>query len=307
MTQSLLAQSGAQPIKQSRFKQIHVSKALHGEISNRFALQDPSAFIVERFYGGYQDCILTGSNIEISPRNTWWRRPGCTPYTTFDFPTPPLGGTSFNYGGTFILFVDTATGVYNTTPSSGEEVFVKGTNLTYDIAQAPIGIPGQMSYLQLGSTLFMADGADAIKLIAGGNLNPITGQPIWRWGIVGPSKAPHVVVTASGAAAVPWTASTVYTTMGLLVDSNGNVEQLDRVRTRARGISRLIEAAHTHQHATHLSVLSTTTGAENDIANLRLQLSDLVPYDQQYTMQVAPVIGTHVGPMALGLAMAVDV
>lgn len=226
MTQSLLAQSGAQPIKQSRFKQIHVSKALHGEISNRFALQDPSAFIVERFYGGYQDCILTGSNIEISPRNTWWRRPGCTPYTTFDFPTPPLGGTSFNYGGTFILFVDTATGVYNTTPSSGEEVFVKGTNLTYDIAQAPIGIPGQMSYLQLGSTLFMADGADAIKLIAGGNLNPITGQPIWRWGIVGPSKAPNVVVTASGAAAVPWTASTVYTTMGLLVDSNGNVEQL---------------------------------------------------------------------------------
>ena len=93
----------------------------------------------------------------------------------------------------------------------------------------------------------------------------------------------------------------------LICVRDGNVEQLDRVRTRARGISRLIEAAHTHQHTSHLSVLSTTTGAENDIANLRLQLSDLVPYDQQYTMQVAPVIGTHVGPMALGLAMAVNV
>jgi DegV family protein with EDD domain len=88
---------------------------------------------------------------------------------------------------------------------------------------------------------------------------------------------------------------------------DGNIEQIDRIRTRARGISRLIEVAHSHQHVSHLSVLSTTTGAENDTGNLCQKLSDLVPYEQQYTMQVTPVIGTHVGPMALGLAMAVDV
>lgn len=205
MAPSLLAAAGAQPIKQSRFKQIHVSKALHGEITNRFALQDPSAFIVERFYGGYQDCLLGGSNVEISPRNTWWRRPGCSAYTTFDFPTPPIGGFSFNMNGTFTLYVDTATNIYSVTPTSGTSVFTKAAGA------------GQASYLQLGSTLFIADGVDAIKIIGG---------KVWNWGIIGPADAPTVVVTASGAAAVTWTASTVFTTMGLLVDSNGNVQQL---------------------------------------------------------------------------------
>jgi len=205
MTQSLLRQSGALPIKESRFKPIHVSKALHGEITNRFAFQDPSAFVIERFYGGYQDCLLGGSNVEISPRNTWIRRPGCTAYTTFNFPTPPLGGFSFNKNGVFTLYVDTATNIYSVTPTSGTSVFTKAAGA------------GQASYLQLGSTLFIADGVDAIKIING---------KFWNWGIVGPPTAPNVVVTASGAAAVPWTAATIYTTTGLLVDSNGNVQQL---------------------------------------------------------------------------------
>ena len=143
--------------------------------------------------------------MEISPRNTWIRRPGCTAYTTFDFPTPPLGGFSFNQNGAFTLYVDTATNIYTVTPSSGTSIYTKGAGA------------GQASYLQLGSTLFIADGVDAIKIING---------KVWNWGIVGPTTAPGVVVTASGAAAVNWTASTVYTTMGLLVDSNGNVEQL---------------------------------------------------------------------------------
>ncbi|MCL4504622.1 MAG: DegV family protein [Chloroflexi bacterium] len=88
---------------------------------------------------------------------------------------------------------------------------------------------------------------------------------------------------------------------------DGNIEQVDRIRTRARGIARLLDVAHSHRSVHHLSVLYTTTGAESDIANLQSQLCDLVPLDQQYKMQITPVIGSHVGPMALGLAMTVDV
>lgn len=93
----------------------------------------------------------------------------------------------------------------------------------------------------------------------------------------------------------------------LITVHDGNIEQIDRIRSRARGIARLQEVAHSHHNVQHLSVLYTTTGADTDIANLQNQLSDLVPLDQQYKMQITPVIGSHVGPMALGVAMAVDV
>src|SRR5277367_4112874 len=205
MAPSLLVTSGAQPVKQSRFSPIHVSKALHGEITNRFALQDPSQFVVERFYGGYQDCLLGGNNVEIGPKNTWVNRPGITEYTTFQFPTPPLGSFAFNQDGVFTLYVDTATNIYTVTPTSGTLIFTKSAGAT------------QCSYLQLGETLFIADGVDNIKIING---------KVWNWGIVGPTAAPTVITTESGSAAVPWTADTTYTTMGFLVDGNGNVQQL---------------------------------------------------------------------------------
>lgn len=93
----------------------------------------------------------------------------------------------------------------------------------------------------------------------------------------------------------------------LLRIQNGSIEQIDRVRTRSRGIARMVEVAHQHRGYEHLSVVSTTTNGDNEIMKLQSQLSDLMPIDQQFAMQVTPIIGTHVGPMALGLAIAVDV
>lgn len=48
----------------------------------------------------------------------------------------------------------------------------------------------------------------------------------WNWQISPPTVAPTLTIVASGSAAVPWTASTVYSTMGFLVDASGNVQQL---------------------------------------------------------------------------------
>lgn len=207
MAPSLLKSDGASTAKPSRrYAGIHVSKALHGLVTNRFAFQDPSTFIVERFYGGYQDCLLgTSSNVEVSPRNTWITRPGITQYTTFQFPTPPLGSYSFNQNGVFTLYVDTATEIYTVTPTTGTSVFTKGAGA------------GQTSFLQLGGTTFFADGVDNKKIING---------TIWNWGVVAPTGAPGVTVAASGSAASIWTMDVTYTTMGFLTDSNGNIQQL---------------------------------------------------------------------------------
>lgn len=93
----------------------------------------------------------------------------------------------------------------------------------------------------------------------------------------------------------------------LLCVRNGLVEQIDRVRTRARGLSRLVELAHMHRHVQHLSVLYTTMGQGHDITMLQENCTDLVPHNKQYDIQVTPVLGAHVGPMAIGLAMLADV
>jgi hypothetical protein len=42
----------------------------------------------------------------------------------------------------------------------------------------------------------------------------------------GQAAPPTVDVVASGSSAVPWAASVMFTTMGLIVDGNSNVQQL---------------------------------------------------------------------------------
>lgn len=48
----------------------------------------------------------------------------------------------------------------------------------------------------------------------------------WNTGIVAPATPPNLQVVSSGSAAATWTAATYFSTMGIIVDSNGNAEQL---------------------------------------------------------------------------------
>jgi len=86
-----------------------------------------------------------------------------------------------------------------------------------------------------------------------------------------------------------------------------DVLQIDRIRTHSRGIARLVEVAHQHEHLQHLSVLHTSTGMDAEVQMIQAQCADLVPIEQQYALQVTPVIGAHVGPLTLGIAMFSDV
>ena len=206
MSQNLLQQSGAQTEKQPRYVPIHIAKATAGLVTNRSALHDISIGIYGKFYGGQPDALLSGTNIEISPQQTWKHRPGHSLFTTLPstcLTTYPF----FNANGTITLYMDTATGIY-TTPSSPVLIASKASGAL------------QTSFLQIGNTLYMADGVENRKIING---------RVYAWAIDGPQKAPVVVINSVGAgaaASVPWSAATVFTTMGLLKDTNNNMQQL---------------------------------------------------------------------------------
>lgn len=206
MAPSALVQAGAQPQKQPKYTPIHVAKAQAGLITNRSPLHDPSIGIYASFYGGQKDCLLSGSNVEISPRQTWVHRPGHSLFCTL--PSKCLTTYPFiNPDGSVTLYMDTATGVY-TNPASPTLFFTKSTGA------------GQTSFLQIGNTLYMANGVDNKKVIGG---------KIFPWASIGPGTAPTVAINSVGAgvsASFPWSALTVFTTMGFLKDSNNNVQQL---------------------------------------------------------------------------------
>lgn len=52
---------------------------------------------------------------------------------------------------------------------------------------------------------------------------------VFSFGLVGPTTAPTVSVTQTGAGAVPWQASTWFSTMGILIDSHGSAQVLATV------------------------------------------------------------------------------
>src|SRR5271170_6478752 len=111
MSQSLLQQNGAQPAKQPKWVPIHIARAQAGLITNRNALHDPSIGIYGKFYGGQPDVLLAGSNIEISPQQTWKHRPGTSLFATL--PSTCLTCYPFfNTNGSITLYMDTATGIY---------------------------------------------------------------------------------------------------------------------------------------------------------------------------------------------------
>lgn len=51
----------------------------------------------------------------------------------------------------------------------------------------------------------------------------------WNFGIAAPTQAPTIQVIQSASAATSWQASTWFSTMGVLIDSNGNAQQLTSV------------------------------------------------------------------------------
>ena len=87
----------------------------------------------------------------------------------------------------------------------------------------------------------------------------------------------------------------------ILALRDGEVHPVERPRNRQRGIRRLLELAHQAAPLRQLAVIYST---EPEVAvELRLGLTDLLPEDQIVTTRYGAVLGTYMGPKAVGLAL----
>jgi DegV family protein with EDD domain len=88
--------------------------------------------------------------------------------------------------------------------------------------------------------------------------------------------------------------------------SDGEIEQLDRVRARGRGLERMLEFVTEYIGQTrvrHLSIVTTSGDQRQDIELMKTRLSDVTPSEPLLEVVVTPVIGAHFGPMGLGVVV----
>lgn len=104
---------------------------------------------------------------------------------------------------------------------SAGAVYVDNQNGTKTLLFGKSPGSGQTYFVAVAGILYMGDGVDTNKYTP---LN--TNGTIWKWGIATPTGQPSVIVTETGATAVSWEASTWFSTMGIIIDANGNAQQL---------------------------------------------------------------------------------
>ncbi|MSQ15071.1 MAG: DegV family protein [Dehalococcoidia bacterium] len=85
----------------------------------------------------------------------------------------------------------------------------------------------------------------------------------------------------------------------LITVKDGEVRPLERVRTRSRAIERLFDWAASFKDAAEIAVMYATTPADAKI--LADRLAELFPGVTIHLARIGPVIGTHIGPGAVGV------
>ncbi len=93
----------------------------------------------------------------------------------------------------------------------------------------------------------------------------------------------------------------------MVIVRDGEVHPLDRPRTRPKGLARLKEVARSFAPVEEMAVLYSTT--PEDARQVARDLADLLPQGKTpYLARFGPVLGTYVGPGALGIGLlrAVD-
>jgi DegV family protein with EDD domain len=81
----------------------------------------------------------------------------------------------------------------------------------------------------------------------------------------------------------------------------GQVVPYERTRTKTKAIEGLAEFAQGFPHVSRLGVLYSTSASDAD--QLEARLIGVPPSKLHYRAQFGPVIGTHVGPGALGICV----
>jgi len=87
----------------------------------------------------------------------------------------------------------------------------------------------------------------------------------------------------------------------VLMIKDGEAHPVERVRTRERGLQRLVEIIRGLAPAKYLSIIHSTTPDEAEA--LRERLGDILPKEEVIMSRFGPVIGTYLGPGALGVGL----
>lgn len=211
-----LTEAGAQSARPNRYAPIFVASSLTGLYSQRHVFHDPSNVVSQKFYGGRPDSLWDGQNVELSNQLTIIRRFGTSLFSSATYPQAPTCGFSFQLtNGTVQVLIDTPGAVYlDNQNGTKTTIFTKSSGA------------GQGFFVASGNTLYYGDGIDLLKYTPG-NPNGL----VWNWGIAAPTSQPSVTIETTSSAAVAWSASTFFSTMGLLVDGNNNVQSLTSVNS----------------------------------------------------------------------------
>jgi hypothetical protein len=155
-----------------------------------------------------RDALIDGQNMAISPQYSLKRRYGFSKACNVAFGANewPLAFASFQQlNGNIIPIVDTQIGVYTFGPTSKTLIYTKLTGAV------------QSSFVSDLVWLYWVDGVSA---------NKFDGTTVFNLSITAPTSAPTINTVQSGSAGTQWQASTWFSTMGIMVDSNNNAEQL---------------------------------------------------------------------------------
>lgn len=88
----------------------------------------------------------------------------------------------------------------------------------------------------------------------------------------------------------------------LIIVRDGEVHEFGKERTRRKGLARLAQAARDIAPVDELAILYSTEREEAE--NLAANLQDLLPMGKKlFFAQFGPVLGTHVGPNAIGVGI----
>jgi hypothetical protein len=132
--------------------------------------------------------------------------------------------------GTFVCTASTLTTLTLANPNAFSQtqaavavtsggIYLDNQNGTATLLFAKAAGAGQAYFVAVAGVLYFGDGVD-VKKYTPLNTNGI----IWNWGVAAPTAGPTVVTALSGAASSKWQASTVFSTMGLTIDTNSTTQ-----------------------------------------------------------------------------------
>lgn len=192
-----------------------------------------------------RDALIDGLNMMLSQQYTLKRRYGFSKASSVAFNPGewPLTFTSFQQlSGNVIPMVDTQTNVYTFGPNFKNSIYTK--------------LPGSVesSFVSDLTWIYWVDGKSA---------NKYDGTNVWNTGIAAPSSAPAIstIETGGNALGTLWQANTWFSTMGILIDSNNNAEQLTGVANNGSQFG-LSGTGHPVWNNTPGSITTESTGVQ---------------------------------------------